>query len=289
MNRKILIFTALIASIFAISCSSDDGPPVANLQLETIGLKALTGGSSYQGWLIVNGVAKATAKFTDPAGTVNLEVLKSDLEDATQFVLTVEPFGDIDNLPSDAKILTGNFNGNVATLGFESVVADLSIVSGQFFLATPTDDVADNDEFGVWFMDGLTAPGLALPELGSGWKYEGWVDFGTKILSTGTFSKVDVTDDGNFFKGSGGTVPDFPGEDFLVIPSQIPLTGITLPAAVTSRRVFITVEPYLDNDPAPFFIEPLSATAGITTGPGNPVQMISNNAVPSGRATRPSM
>ncbi len=289
MTRKFLILALVVLSFLGLSCSSDDGPPTASLQLETIGLKALTGGSTYQGWLIVNGEAIPTAKFTDPTITLNLEVLASDLEDATQFVLTIEPVGDLDNIPSAAKILTGNFNGNSASLNFESVVADLSSTSGQFFLATPTDDVADNDEFGVWFMNGSDAPGLVLPDLETGWKYEGWVDFGSKVLSTGTFSKVDVTDDGNFFKGSGGTVPDFPGEDFLVIPSQIPLTGITLPATVTSKRVFITVEPYQDNDPAPFFIEPLSATAGITTGSSNPVMMISNTAVPSGRATRANM
>ncbi|MCK8520267.1 anti-sigma factor [Aquimarina sp. D1M17] len=289
MTRKFLVLALVVLSFLGLSCSSDDGPPTASLQLETIGLKALTGGSTYQGWLIVNGEAIPTAKFTDPTITLNLEVLASDLEDATQFVLTIEPVGDLDNIPSAAKILTGNFNGNSASLNFESVVADLSSTSGQFFLATPTDDVADNDEFGVWFMNGSDAPGLVLPDLETGWKYEGWVDFGSKVLSTGTFSKVDVTDDGNFFKGSGGTVPDFPGEDFLVIPSQIPLTGITLPAAVTSKRVFITVEPYQDNDPAPFFIEPLSATAGITTGSANPVMMISNTAVPSGRATRANM
>ncbi len=289
MTRKILVLTTLILGVIITSCSSDDGPPTANLQLETIGLQALTGGTTYQGWLIVDGQPKPTEKFTNPSGTINFNMLVSDLEDATQFVLTIEPVGDNDNVPSAAKILTGNFTGTAAPLDFESVVTDLSVTSGQFFLATPTDDVADNDEFGVWFMDGASAPGLNLPDLASGWKYEGWVDFGNKIVSTGTFSSEEVTDDGNFFKGSGGTVPGFPGEDFLIIPSQIPLTGITFPASVLSKRVFITVEPFQDNDPAPFFIEPLSATAGITTGPDNPVVMISNTAIPSGRVTRPNL
>ncbi|MDH7445601.1 anti-sigma factor [Aquimarina sp. 2201CG14-23] len=289
MKKKMMAIMTIALGLLGVSCSSDDGPPVANVSIETIGLETLTGGSTYQGWLIVNGQAVPTSRFTNPTGTVNLTVLASDLEDASEFVLTIEPVGDTDNVPSNAKILTGSFNGsNSATLNFAPVVADLSSTSGQFFLATPTDDVADNDEFGVWFMNG-SAAGLSLPALASGWKYEGWVDFGNKIVSTGTFSDVDVTDDANFFKGSGGVVPNFPGEDFLIIPSQIPLTGITFPAAVTSKRVFITVEPFEDKDPAPFFIEPLSGTAGITTGSANPVLMISDTSVPSGRATRPSM
>ncbi len=292
MTRKILILTSLCMAVLFPSCSSDDGPPVARMQLDTIGLQTLTGGTTYQGWLIVDGQPKPTARFTNPTGIVNLDVLASDAEDATQFVLTIEPVGDADNIPSNAKILTGDFSGTAAQLSFQPVVADLSTTSGQFFLATPTDNANgvdnDNDEFGVWFMDGANAPGLVLPDLASGWKYEGWVKFDNITLSTGTFSKVDVTDDGNFFKGSGGEVPGFPGEDFLVIPSQIPLTGITMPASVASKKVIITVEPYQDNDPAPFFIEPLSGTAGITTGPDNPVMMISNTAVPSGQITRPN-
>lgn len=284
--------TIAVMAVLIVSCSSDDGPPVATLELETIGLEPLTGGTTYQGWLIVDGQAVPTDKFTDPSGTVRLNVLEADLEAASQFIVTIEPRGDNDNSPSDAKILAGNFNGTSAQLVFQTVVADVSNVSGQFYLDTPTDDVNDldngNDEFGVWFREGTDAPGLSLPELATGWRYEGWVDFGNKTLSTGTFSKVDATDDGNFFKGSGGTVPQFPGEDFLVLPSQIPLTGITLPAEVTSKRVFITIEPFQDNDPEPFFIEPLSATAGITTGPANPVIMSIDNAMPSGRATRPN-
>ncbi|WP_282081941.1 anti-sigma factor [Aquimarina algiphila] len=293
MTRKILVLVTLILGVLFTSCSSDDdGPPVTTLQLETIGLQPLTGGSSYQGWLIVNGQTIPTAKFTDPSGIVNLDVFAEDAAAASQFVITIEPAGDIDNGPSDAKILTGNFSGTAAPLTFQTVVADLSAASGQFFLATPTDNAGGvdngNDEFGVWFMNGANAAGLSLPTLASGWKYEGWVDFGNKIVSTGTFSDVNATDDGNLFKGSGGDVPSFPGEDFLVIPSQVSLSGITFPAAVTGKRVFITVEPFQDNDSNPFFIEPLSATAGITTGPANPVTMTSNTAVPSGRVTRPN-
>ncbi|MFC5045667.1 anti-sigma factor [Aquimarina hainanensis] len=287
MIQKIKSITLALLAGAVVACSGDDdsAPPTATLTLDTIGLEALTGGTSYQGWLVVEGKVVPTEKFTDPAGKKTFTLLASDLEKATEFSITIEPVGDSDNTPSKAKILKGTFSGNSAQLDFNSVVGNLSNTSGEFFLDTPTDTDPSNQEFGIWFMKGSGA-GLVLPELGEGWRYEGWVAFDNVTVSTGTFSKVDVTDDANFFKGSGGTVPTFPGEDFLVKPSQIPLTGIIFPASVVGKKVYITVEPYEDNDPKPFFIKPLSGTAGLTVGSNNPVQMSSNNAVPTGRVTR---
>ncbi|WP_148782193.1 anti-sigma factor [Aquimarina intermedia] len=287
MIKRKMLACILTGGLLLTGCSKDDGPATEVLSIQTIGLERLTGGTSYQGWLVVNGEAKPTERFTDPTNTVNLSVLASDLEDATEFLLSIEPVNDTDPEPSGAIILKGKFNGTSAPLDFESVVADLSATSGQFVLHTPTDEASDNDEFGVWFRNGGSAS-LTLPALGKGWKYEGWVDFDGKKVSTGTFTKVNAIDDANFFKGSGGTIPPYPGEDFLIIPSQIPLTGVTFPADVRGKEVFITIEPFEDRDPAPFFIKPLSANAGVTTGLNNPVDMTSDNAMPSGRATRPN-
>lgn len=287
--KKILFVVTIALGLLTLSCSGDDdGPPTAIITIETIGLQPLVGGSFYQGWLMVNGVAKPTTKFNNPTGQKMFNVLASDLKDATEFLLSIEAVNDSDNVPSSSFILKGTFVGNSAQLSFDPVVADFANATGQFFLATPTDSDSQNDEFGVWFMNGTSA-GLSLPILQNGWKYEGWVNFGTKIVSTGSFSIVDATDDANFYKGSGGTIPGFPGEDFLNIPSQIPLTGIIFPASVKSKTVFISIEPVKDNDPNPFFIQPLSGMAGITIGPANPVTMTLNSAVPTGRVTRPSL
>ncbi len=290
--KKILVLIALSVGVFFVSCSKDDdgGPSTTTIALDTAGLKVLSGGSTYQGWLIVDGKPKPTSKFTDPTGIVNLEAFTSDIEKATQFILTIEPYRDEDDAPSDSKILIGNFNGNTADLDFASVVADLKATSGEFVLKTPTDDVGGvnngNDQFGVWFVNSQENASLVLPVLASGWIYEGWVDFESKILSTGRFSKVTGIDQGNFYSGSGGSIPEFPGEDFLMIPNQVPVSGIELPAEVTGKRVFITVEPIKDFDPAPFFIEPLSGVAGITTGTSNSIVMNSNTTTPSGIVTR---
>ncbi|RZS93765.1 anti-sigma factor [Aquimarina brevivitae] len=286
--KKQLLAVLILLVVIVQSCSKDDGPPVVTLDVDTIGLETLTGGTSYQGWLVVDGVSKPTAKFTNPNQTIALTVLQSDAQDASGFYITVEAVGDNDNLPSDAVVLSGTFNGNSATLDFDSVVGDLANVSGELHLATYTDDDPDNDQFGVWFSQGLTAPGLSLPALGSGWKYEGWVNFGNRTVSTGTFDDPAATDDANFFRGSGGVVPNYPGEDFLILPSQIPLTGVTFPADVTNRTVFITIEPFEDRDPAPFFIRPLSVNVGAMTGADNPYTMLPNTQEPSGRVVRPN-
>ncbi len=286
MTNRFLVLLFILVFMCLGACSNDDGPATATLEIETIGLEKLTSGSHYQGWLLVNGVKVPTEKFTDTS--VDLRVLQSDLEAATAFSITIEPVGDNDNEPSAAVILEGAFNGNSAQLAFESVVADLSDTSGTFFLATPSDAVNDNDQFGVWFMKSNNTAGLVLPALANGWKYEGWVDFGNKILSTGTFTEVSGMDDGNFYSSAEGTIPPFPGEDFLIIPTQIPLTGIQFPADVRGKEIFITVEPYQDQDPEPFFIQPLRATASVNTGAENAVDMISDTSIPSGQVTRPN-
>lgn len=277
---------SLILASSINSCSSDDGPPVSILEVDTIGLENLSGGSTYQGWLLVDGESKPTNKFTDVSQTLRLTVLESDAQDATGFYITVEPVGDNDNIPSDAIILSGAFNRNSASLDFESVVGDLSNVSGELHLATYTDDDTDNDQFGIWFSQSNNAPGLNLPTLQSGWKYEGWVNLGNKIISTGTFTSVSETDDANFFKGSGGVEPNYPGEDFLFLPSSFPLTEVTFPINVTNKNVFITIEPFEDRDPAPFFIRPLTVTTGSATGAENPYVMLVDSSQPSGRVIR---
>ena len=274
------LLVLLILMVSVISCSKDDGPPVVTLEVDTIGLENLTSGSTYQGWLIVDGVSKPTNKFTNVSQTVQLTVLESDAQDASGFYITVEAVGDNDNLPSDAIILSGGFNGNSATLTFDDVVGDLSNVSGELHLATYTDSDMNNDQFGVWFSQGNNAPGLVLPVLKAGWKYEGWVNFGNKIVSTGTFTGTSETDDANFFKGSGGIVPNYPGEDFLFLPSSFPLTGVTFPANVTNKNVFITIEPFEDRDPAPFYIKPLSVTTGANIGAENPYTMLVDRREP---------
>ncbi len=286
MTKRILLAATFVLGMLAVSCSSDDGPPTSNLTLEVVGLEPLSIGATYEGWLIVEGEPVSTGKFTSTASSITFPVVAETLEKATEFVLSVEPPNDTDPAPSKTKLLSGLFSGNVAALTVNTVVADFSNISGKFVIATPTDNVADNDEFGIWFEDpsGVQAvPGLNLPPLADGWKYEGWVVFNNIPVTTGTFSQVDTFDDASPYSGNG-QAPNYPGEDFL---NSAPFS-LTFPedGDVRGKMVMITVEPSPDFDQAtPFFIKPLNGTAQQNVAPAINELTATNNA-PFGRVIK---
>ncbi|WP_378174752.1 anti-sigma factor [Aquimarina sp. SS2-1] len=286
MTKKMLAIATIALGLLGVSCSSDDGPPVANLTLELVGLEVLTNGATYEGWLIVNGEPISTGKFNSAANSLTFPVIASNLEDATEFILSVEPPNDADPSPSKTKLLSGTFSGNVAQVNVNTVVGDFSGVSGKFVMATPTDNVADNDEFGIWFEDpsGVqTVAGLNLPALADGWKYEGWVVFNNIPVTTGTFSDVDSFDDASPYSGNGPS-PNYPGEDFLNSAPQ----GLTFPedGDVRGKTVMISIEPFPDyNQATPFFVKPLSGIAGQNVAPAVNNMTATNNA-PFGRVLR---
>lgn len=290
MTKRILVVALSIVSLLITSCSSDDGPPTSNLTLELIGLEPLTGGASYEAWLVVDGEPVSINKFSSVGTTTVFPVVTTTLESATEFFLSIEAPNDADPKPSKTRILTGTFTGSVAQVVSTTVMADFSSVSGKFVMATPTDNVSDNDEFGIWFEDpsGIqVAPGLDLPPLADGWKYEGWVVLtknGTSFpVSTGTFSDETTFDDASPYSGNGNA-PDYPGEDFINSAPQ----GLTFPedGDVRGKMVVISVEPSPDYDQAtPFFIKPLTGTAQQNVAPAINT-LTANNNVPFGRVVR---
>jgi len=251
-----------------------------------LGLEPLSNGATFEGWLIVDGQPVSTGKFNDASTSIDIPVVLETLENATEFILSIEPANDSDPAPSKTKILSGLFADDVAQLSINKVIGDLTGISGKFVMATPTDDVSDNDEFGIWFEDPSgfqVAPGLNLPMLVDGWKYEGWVILNNKPVTTGTFSKVDQADDASPYSGNG-TAPNYPGEDFLNTAPQ----GLTFPqdGDVRGKMVVISIEPFPDFDQAtPFFIKPLSGTAQQNVAPALNELKPSNN-VPFGRVIR---
>ena len=124
---------------------------------------------------------------------------------------------------------------------------------------------------------------MNLPELGSGWKYEGWVIFNDIPVTTGTFSTVSGFDDASPYSGNSVT-PNFPGEDFLNSAPQ----GLTFPqdADIRGRSVVISIEPSPDYDQAtPFILKPLKGTAGQNTTPTLNT-LTATNTAPLGRVIR---
>ena len=241
-----------------------------DLIVNIVGLEDLGSNFVYEGWIIVEGSPISTGTFTvDGNGTMSqttFPVNKKNLEDATEFVLTIEPANDSDPQPSQLKILAGEFvsfntagqPGHEALLSHShssAIGVDLSAAAGSYILATPTDGTTGtNETSGLWWLDpaGAPDPSLSLPTLPAGWTYEGWVVINGTPLSTGTFDSNSGSDNASTYSGTTAG-PPFPGEDFLLnAPS-----GFTFPTDLTGQKVVISVEPIPDNSPDPFLIKPL--------------------------------
>jgi hypothetical protein len=256
------------------------------------GLMPLDSNLRYEGWLIVGGNPVSTGTFkvnkrgriTPPQQITNT----NDLQSATAFVITVEPFPDPNPAPSDMHILAGDFTGNTASLTVGHMAAlgdDFTSAMGKFLLATPTDGPNTNENSGIWFIDntsGTPMAGLSLPTLPTGWIYEGWDVMNGIPVTTGKFLVTNAADMDAPYSGSLPG-PPFPGEDYLMNAPA----GLTFPTDLSDTKVVITIEPYPDNNPSPFFLKPISGDV-----PANAVPMTSyplmNSAssLPTGTVTR---
>jgi len=300
--KKIVLGLLSLGFIFT-SCSNDDenvdANTTANITLNLDGLEDLGANFAYEGWVLVDGTPVSTGIFTvDGTGelsSTSFEVPSETLSAATKFILTVEPFPDADPLPSDQKLIAGDFSGDSATITTATApaVGDFSDAAGSFFLRTPTDEPVGagnngNDQYGVWFgIPGMPpTPDLNLPELPQGWIYEGWVIGESGPLSTGTFASIDAMDDNagatTSFGGTEQLGPPLPGEDFF---NNAP-SGETFPLDIRGRTVVISIEPVPDNSPAPFVLKPLAKMAGNDTAPFTNVFDLNLGSFPTGTVTR---
>jgi hypothetical protein len=252
----------MLTILFAGCNEGDDSDPMKNLTLNISGLEDLGSDAIYEGWLIVNGAPVTTGTFTvDASGNMSqtsFSVNATDLDEASTFVLTIEPQPDNNPAPSDVHILAGDFSGNGAplTVGHGAAIGDdFMSAAGKYILATPTNGPDTDENSGIWFLDlagGSPAVGLTLPMLPAGWKYEGWTVIDGTPVTTGTFTAVDMKDEDDSFSGDQDG-PPFPGEDYLMnAPS-----GLTFPTDLSGGTAVISIEPDPDNSPAPFTLKPL--------------------------------
>jgi len=292
LKSKIGMFAAILVLVVT-SCSDDkddnnDQSMTTELTLEFLRLDDLGPDYLYEGWIIVDDEPISTGTFsvdlTGVASQAKFTIDSEMLSKATKFVLSIEPSPDSSPLPSNTKIFTGDFNGNVAVLN-TTTIASFSDVSGKFIIGAPTGTGAEEQKYsGIWFLDnssGNAVAGLELPVLMEGWKYEGWVALEGKILSTGMFTSTSGADEAAPYSGANPG-PAFPGEDFLENAPE----GIEFPEDLRGRFVVISVEPFPDNSPRQFTLKPLFARIpDDATG----VQTLGINVVtsfPTGIATR---
>jgi hypothetical protein len=269
---SMLLLLGLVAACDS-SGNSEDGDQ-HRVQLSFTGLEPLTNGFHYEGWAIIGGSAVTTGKFnvnaagqlTTLAGATianNTFEVDTDLHDASAIVLTIEPSGDTDTMPSDVHYLGGDLSNDQAVLTVAHSAAlgiSFAAATGKYILATPTDDPAGNETSGIWFVDlasGSPAAGLNLPTLPAGWRYEGWAVVGGQAVTTGTFTASNVADMAAPFSGIVAG-PPFPGEDFL---RNAP-AGLSFPTSLAGGMAVISIEPFPDNDPGPFTLKPLVGSIG---------------------------
>ncbi|MHA1946852.1 MAG: hypothetical protein ACW97W_12170 [Candidatus Hodarchaeales archaeon] len=230
------------------------------------------GDDHYEGWIIVDGTPKSTGKFTlNAAGNIvdlednviNKFSVEFDQTLATKFVLSLEPEGDTDSAPSAVKPLAGAIVDDSASLT-HNIGVDISTISGGYILASPT-NASITDLAGIWFLDptsGTPVEGLMIPDLSNtDWVYEGWVVFNGTPVTTGKFDNASMADDFDEYSGMDAG-PPFPGEDF----TKNAPSGLSFPAVLNETTVVISIEPRMDNSPAPFQFKPLVGSV-----PSNPV------------------
>ena len=279
-NVRNVLFTMSLALIGALasgcgtsgdsSDSASEAQPTA-LALDASALTPLANDFHYEGWILVGGEALTTGKFNvteegviiDLAGEVipdGLFEVGVDLSDATDVILTIEPAGDTDTIPSETHYVAGALEEGSAHLTVASGAAlgdDFLTANGTYILATPTDGADTNERSGVWFVDisgDPIAASLDLPELPAGWEYEGWAVIDGQPVTTGRFTARDMADSFNGFSGDE-MAPPFPGEDFLINAPE----GALFPTELAEGKVVISIEPSPDDSPAPFLLKPLVA------------------------------
>lgn len=294
------IASLILLSVLFVACNKDDDTndtptgQTSMLSLDFENLPMSAQGEQYEGWIIVSGSPVSTGTFTvDASGSLskeNFEVSSADLAGATDFVLSIEPVPDNDPAPSAIKVLGGGFSGSNATLSASHGAAlgnDFSAIAGTFILATPTTTTTDDELSGLWFLDlgsGSPAVGLDLPELPTGWIYEGWAVINGTPVTSGTFMRVDAADDSAPFSGMDSDGPPFPGEDYVANAPG----GLNFPTDLSGATMVVSIEPYPDNSPAPFMYKPLVGMAPANAQDHVTYEMQSNvsGSFPTGTAGR---
>ncbi len=296
---------SIVAAVVCFASACDSGDPLAEdmglreLLMSVDNLEPLPSGYHYEGWaqIIEDDIPKerstgafnvdADGRLVDLNGArVHAGIFETDfgLETAITFSVTVEPDGASDGLPSDTRLMGGDFRDLRATLVTSHELGiDLRLELGiaTYILATPTNGPITDELSGLWFINttpGVPARGLQVVYPLTGWNYQGWVVVDGIPLTTGVVLGEAAKDDSAPYSGALDGF-DFPGEDFLVNPPP----DLTFPLSLAGMPVFVTLEPSPDPDPGPSPLKYFVATVPSMAVDNFTYRMISNYAnLPTG-------
>ena len=272
-----VLLIAALASLLALAgCDqsetadeeTSEEPGLSTVELSVKNLEPLEEGD-YEGWVITGDEKISfgkfnvddTSEFVDMNGkTIDEFETGAEVETADAFAISIEPDDDSDEGPSKSLILFGEANDNKAKLEFDAV--DFEKLEGQFILGTPTNDPAEQETAGIWFLDPADkSASLKLPKAPAGWVYEGWVVYkGESPLITGRFTSPEDADRFDGYSSKESPAPDFPGEDFI---QNLP-NGLAEPLLIDGGDsvAVISIESDIDGlDPTgdkPFQLKPLT-------------------------------
>lgn len=295
LTLPLILATLFLATGCDSSSSSLPDAPKVQMQIDTDNLIPLAEGFIYKGWAKVGELYYATSGFNvTQTGQFLTEVgafrdksfvLAADISGADIVMISIEGKRGGGAEPSGSVVLAADVTSGAITLSIShsaALGAQFAGQTGQFTVMTPSDVDPSNETNGVWFVtgsgDNLEAA-LSLPPLPQGWAYEGWVESGGVLLSTGRFTSNSGNDLASPF--SFPDVPLFPGEDFLInAPS-----GVTFPFDVSGATVTITAEPQPDDTPLPYGIRVLRGQIPASVQGGTVHQLSGENVAPSATIT----
>jgi hypothetical protein len=271
---------------------------VSKIDLQIAGLNAPGDSAHYEAWLKwLNKTNTGDVEIFENLGTMTndngMYVISEDInqgyiQGGLSVVVSVET--DTASQPGPYRIIGADLQANYGffSIGSNEVLDfDFKIATGYYFLDTPSENPpSQNPNSGIWFakldttikavldslgnvidydttiaiIQGLDLQDLTLPEIPSGWNYEGWVIFGSDTLSTGIFRKPTGADLGSDYNGPRPGYA-FPGGDFI---RNAP-AGLTFPTDLSGREVLITLTPGYPSKAN----KPFSLTVFRTTVPAN--------------------
>lgn len=238
----------------------------------------------------------AAGVITDTSGGVfspNLGRI-SNINNVSDVIITIQPPGYNDTLPSNIKILGGakQLTGSDLVFDLSMAYSDILPASSQFstssanyILASPTTGTASSQyQKGVWFTtdtSGVNA-GITLPTLPdtTEWTYQAWIVNNSNtsfIYNIGRFDTPNARDNNQQCELTGGLIWNHPGQDWL--QANCPGGGLhDITSLNNGYSIMITLEPRYEQGSAlniPFYLKILSA-GNIASQPFGSVQMLSN-------------
>ncbi len=309
---KLSVALTLFASIVFYSCGDDSGivTPQNKGSLYIAGFKHLDKNveGTYELWASVEtgldhgeNAYRSLGRFAvgtsggliDTSGgtfTPNLGKI-ANINDIGDVIITIQPPGYNDTIPSNIKLLGGakQLQGNELVFDLSIQYTDILPISSQFFsaqakyiLASPTTGTASSQyQKGIWFTQdtagstlGITLP--VLPDTAE-WTYQAWVKDGAdNYYNIGRFDAPNARDNNQLCELTGGLVWSVPGHDWLT--ANCPGGGLPdIQSLNNDYSVLITLEPKYEQGTAlgkPFYLKIFERS--ISVNPFGTVQDMTN-------------